>query len=110
MTWHWIKDSAGVHALVDDGQHEQWTRVRGWSDADEPGPTDRVYVTHDGAGTGGPLPFEALAEGFAALGWKPGPPPEPVDITKDPTIVDQQPAARPAKHQTKAAASGEKKE
>jgi len=78
---HWIADPAGVHALVDgDDQLTYWTRIRGWSIADEPGPADQVHIRHPDVGAGR-IPYEALTGGWADLGWTAGPPPEPVDLT-----------------------------
>jgi hypothetical protein len=108
---HWIVSPAGVYALVDAGEPlAVWTKARGWAEASEPDRTGRVHVVHADAGHAGPLAYGALGEGFAALGWSPGPPPEPVDITKDPVLVDQQPAAGPAEPKTKPAAGGKNEE
>ncbi|GIE35896.1 hypothetical protein Ait01nite_089410 [Actinoplanes italicus] len=80
----WIKNNSGEYAWVDDpDQAAVWTRVRGWSEAGEPGLADRIHVVHPEFGHGNPLPAEALASGWAAMGWEPGPPPEPVDLTRD---------------------------
>lgn len=104
MTSYWIADAYGTLAVVEGvDQRDLWTRVRGWRLAGEPGPADRVYVVHDEAGPGGPLPFEALADGWTAFGWKPGPPPEPVDVTKDPALRDQPTEPLPPKPKTPAA-------
>lgn len=102
---YWIASPGGDLALVTGAeQRDLWTKVRGWSESGEPGPADRVHLTHAEVGHGGPLPFEALAAGFGAFGWSPGPPPEPVDITKDPALRDQptqpRPAAEPVKPKT----------
>lgn len=103
---HWIADATGVHALVDgDEQLTYWTRIRGWRPAAEPRRADHVHITHPQLGNGNPIPFEALAGGWDELGWSAGPPPEPVDLTRDPALRDQ-PNAVPAP--TKAAASGSK--
>lgn len=83
MDAFWIVDINGVHALVDAAGRELWTLVRGWRDAAEPGPQDHVWATN-GDLPPGRLPYGALAEGMALLGWEPGPPPEPVDLTRDP--------------------------
>lgn len=103
---HWIADATGVHALVDgDDQLTYWTRIRGWQSAAEPQPSDRVHITHPEIGHGNPIPFEALNGGWSDMGWSAGPPPEPVDLTRDPALRVQ-PAAVLAP--TKAAASGSK--
>lgn len=112
---YWITSPAGVFAQVEGTeQRDMWTKVRGWSDAEEPAGNDRLYLVHTAAGFGGPIPFEALADGWADMGWSPGPPPMPLDITKDPTLVDQRLVADPAegvaKPQIKAAAGGKSEE
>jgi hypothetical protein len=113
---YWIRDAEGAFALVEGAdQRDTWTRVRGWRETAEPGPSDRVHIVHPEVGHGGPLPYEAIVgTAWAGLGWKPGPPPQPVDLTKDPRIVDQPdaPAAvEPVKPKTTAAtAAADKKE
>lgn len=109
----WIVDPHGVYALVDNAdQRDIWTKVRAWREVtDGPGPNDRVHLVHDDVGHGGPLPFEALAEGWGDMGWRPGAPPEPVDLTKDPKLVDQpatEPSAVAPEPKTPAATGGPK--
>jgi hypothetical protein len=102
----WIKSPGGDYALVDDpDQVAVWTRVRNWTVAGEPGPADRVHISHPQVGHGNPIPFEALTGGWSDMGWAAGPPPEPVDLTRDPAPRDQS-AAPPTP--TKAAARGSK--
>ncbi len=99
----WIRSVHGEYAVVDDAEQVAvWTRVRGWSLADPPGPTDQVFAHHPDVVNPGRLPYEALTGGWADLGWVAGPPPEPVDLTRD--VVAAPVAAAP----TKAAASGSK--
>lgn len=103
---HWIADATGVHALVDgDEQLTYWTRIRGWQLAAEPPAASHVHISHPEIGHGNPIPFEALAGGWDELGWTAGPPPPPVDLTRDPALRGQ-PAAPPPP--IKAAASGSK--
>lgn len=104
---HWIADATGVHALVDgDEQLTYWTRIRGWRPAAEPGRTDHVHITHPEIGHGNPIPFEALVGGWDEMGWSAGPPPEPVDLTRDPGRCEQ-PAAEPTSAQAAASGSNE---
>lgn len=104
----WIKNTAGDHALIEDEQVELWTRIRGWYLADEPGPTAQVWVHHDGL-LPSRLPYEALAAGWADMGWSVGPPAEPVDPTREPPPPVAAEPASPAK-KTRAAAGGDKSE
>lgn len=94
-THYWICDIAGTYALVEGAeQRDEWVKVRGWAETVEPGPTDQVHVVNDEPTVGGGrLPYAALEAGMDGLGWKPGPPPEPVDVTRDPAFVDQPPVA-----------------
>lgn len=87
---YWIADTEGVYALVEGAdERDAWTKVRGWSEVDEPGPTDQVHVVNENPEIQpGRLPYAAV-ELHAGLGWRPGPPPAPYDATKDPVLVDQ---------------------
>lgn len=118
---YWIKNPNGYYAQVEGAdERDRWTKVQGWTEADEPPPTAQVYIQHPDLAEYGLIPFEALGGQWEALGWTAGPPPEPRDITKDPALVDQPAAARvaapaapapaeePAKPQTPAATGGAK--
>jgi hypothetical protein len=97
---YWIRDVRGEHALVGSAaERDQWVKVHGWSEADEPGLTDQVHVVNENPEIGpGLLPYGAV-EGWGGLGWKPGPPPG----------GESEPAAEPVKsHQTPTATSGDK--
>lgn len=87
---YWIRDVEGVYAQVDGAaERDQWTKVHGWAVSDEPGPTDQVHVVNEHPEIGpGRLPYGAV-EDWGGLGWKPGPPPEPVDASRNPALVDQ---------------------
>lgn len=102
---HWISDPEGVYAQVDGAAaRDEWTKVHGWADADEPGPTDQVHVVNENPEIlPGRLPYAAV-ELHAGLGWRVGPPPS---ATPEPA-----PSAAPAKSSpAKASAtSGDKKE
>lgn len=107
---YWIASAMNELALVDGADaRDQWVKVHGWHEITEPRPTDQVYIWRDGVDSPGRIPLEAL-EGWEQLGWKAGPPPERINITKDPRLVDQPAApvaAEPAK-QTKPASGGDK--
>lgn len=108
---YWIRDSEGVYAQVDGSeQRDLWTKVRGWSEADEPSQTDQVHVTNEHPEIGpGRLPYGAL-EGWSGYGWAAGPPPEPVSLfsAAKTTSAPVDDAAKPIK--AAAPAAGEKKE
>lgn len=109
MTTSWITDPSGRYvALVEDGdQLNTWLLVHGWQRAAEPQPNSEVqtYIAKPVDGLRGCIPFVAL-DSWRAEGWEPGPPPEPVDTTKDP--VTPEPPAEAAKPKTPAAAGGSK--
>jgi hypothetical protein len=102
---YWIRDAEGVSALVEGAeQRDMWTKVRGWSEADEPGPNDQVWVANEHPDIlPGRLPFAAI-ELHAGLGWSAGPPPELEGTTKDPALVGQVAPASDAAKPTKAPA------
>jgi hypothetical protein len=105
MSAFWIADATGVHALIEgDEQQETWVGLRGWHVASPPSSADQVRVVN--GDLFGCVPFAALADGWADLGWKPGPPPEPVDLTRDPAPA---PTAEPPKPKTKTAGKTEEK-
>lgn len=93
---YWISDSEGVYAAVEGADERNvWTKVHGWHEAAEPGPTDQVHVINEDPGIlPGRLPYAAV-ELHAGLGWKAGPPPPVVDVTKDPVLVDQPEPVKP---------------
>lgn len=99
---YWIRDPEGVYAQVEGtDQRDFWTKVQGWVDADEPGPTDQVHVVNENPEIGpGRLPFGALPA-WGGLGWAAGPPPG-----------EGAPASAPSPKvsQPKTATSGDKKE
>jgi hypothetical protein len=104
---HWIASPGGVYAMVDGADElKRWTLLYGWAESAEPGSTDRVRLQHPD-GFLAELPYESLAEGWAARGWEPGPPQEPLAVADDPRYVDQvagAPVAQPAQPKTPAAA------
>ncbi len=112
MNSYWIANPEGEYALVEGvADRDTWTKVHGWREAAEPGPTDQVHVVNEHPEVGpGRLPYGSLAAGLTGLGWKAGPPPAPYDATKDPVLVDQAPApvAEPVKPKTPAAAGADK--
>jgi hypothetical protein len=106
----WIQDVEGVFAQVEAGARDLWTKVRGWAEADEPGPTDQVWVVNENPEIGpGRLPYAAV-ELHAGLGWAAGAPPEPAGTTKDPAPVEQATPTGPAKTKTTAAGGDKNKE
>lgn len=105
---HWIKDVEGVFALVENEARDWWTRVKGWVEAGEPGPTDQVHVINEHPEVGpARLPYGVVPD-MAGLGWSAGPPADPNG--EAPAPADQS-AAEPAKPtKSPAAAGGEQKE
>lgn len=91
---YWIRDVRDTYALVDSAaERDQWTKVHGWSDADEPGPTDQVHVVNEHPEIGpGLLPYGAV-EDWGGLGWKPGPPPGDSGLVAEPPKSSAKPSA-----------------
>lgn len=108
---YWLHDAEGVYAQVEGAdQRDLATRVYGWTEVDEPPADAQVRVVNEHPEIGpGRLPYGALdGGGWAARGWKPGPPPEmpPVAPTDQPASGSE--AAKPTK--AAAPAAGEQKE
>lgn len=99
----WIVDpNSGTKALVEDAaEYDRWTRVHGWAETAEPAGDERVWVRHAETGGRSVLPHSAIGGYWAANGWAPSAPPEPVDRTKDPALADQTPQPVPAATTTK---------
>jgi hypothetical protein len=87
---YWIADVNGRHALVVGAeQRDRWVRIHGWRPAAEPvGDDVQVCIFRAEGGLHGQVPFGAL-DGWAEGGWVPGPPAEPVDLTRDPAPAKQ---------------------
>lgn len=80
---YWISTVNGYFALVDGSdERDRWTPL-GWRLADEPGPTDFVYLRKDGIEHPAPFAYAAVPT-WQELGWLFSPPPEPVDVYRDP--------------------------
>jgi hypothetical protein len=85
---YWLTDTSGAKALVEGADERDRWRPHGWAETDAPVAGDLVWLQHDVHG-GRQLFAAAAAEQWAGLGWRPSAPPEPVDLTKDPQLVDQ---------------------
>ncbi|WP_346536944.1 hypothetical protein [Micromonospora sp. DPT] len=104
-TNYWLTDGYGSKALVEGAdQRDRWVPL-GWSEADAPAGGDRVWMQH--TEHGGHAQFPAgVVDTWQALGWKPAPPPEPVDVLHDAQLVDvQTPVAEPAPANTDSSTS-----
>jgi hypothetical protein len=88
-----------VYARVEGAaERDLWTKVRGWAEADEPGPTDQVHVVNEHPEIGpGQLPYGAVPD-WGGLGWKPGPPPESSAVPGEPAAAapKRSPVPKPA--------------
>lgn len=88
--YEWIANSDGDYARVDPDAVDTWI-PRGWKIAPAPTVADgdrKVWLKHELHG--GLARFSAaVAPQWASLGWHPADPPVPVDLTKDPQLVDQ---------------------
>lgn len=106
---YWVVDANGFYAQVEGvDQRDLATRVHGWAQADEPPADAQVHVVNEHPEIGpGRLPYGALeGGGWAARGWKPGPPPGlPVEAP-----TDQAASAPETAKKSPAAAGGDQKE
>lgn len=116
---YWVQDpNGGAFALVDGAEErDRWTHVHGWELAEGPAAGDRVHVVHAETNGQAVLPYDAMdpAGYWANNGWTPGPPPTPVDLTKDPALRDQPapavtPVAAKAEPTTRAVTGAAQKE
>jgi len=106
---YWVVDANGFYAQVEGAdQRDLATRVHGWTAVDEPPPDAQVHVVNEHPEIGpGRLPYGALeGGGWAARGWKPGPPPG-LPAAEEPT--DKAASTEPAK-KAAAPAAGDQKE
>lgn len=123
---YWLIDpSDGSYAYVEGAaERDKWVKVHGWTEAEnEPGPTDQVHLRNESPDLGpSKLPRQAAEDPkWAALGWAPGAPPEPVNAAiahwpkpeRAPAEPDEKaeakPDAKPARS-NRSATSGENKE
>lgn len=107
---YWLARGDEPVALVEGAaERDQWVKVHGWSETSEPADDQQVHVVNENTGGRGALPYGPVRDGlFAGLGWRIASPPEPVDLTKDPALVDQPVAAPAPKTETAAAAASSK--
>lgn len=102
----WLARDTEPVAFVDDAETaDLLVRVHGYTEVtSEPAGDRQVYVAHTATGGHAVLPYGVLAA-WGVLGWVPAGPPAPVDLTKDPVLVDQ---AEPVKPKTAAPAATSK--
>lgn len=110
MNSYWIVDpNSGAKAVVEGAaDRDRWTKVQGWSETTEPTGDERVWVYNQAIDGRTVLPYDASQGHWKGIGWVPGAPPEPVDTTKDPALMDQpeQAASPSAPATTTTAAAG----
>lgn len=89
----WMTDGRDTWAYVPADEVDDWT-IRGWQSADPKRckASDFVWMQHtngDQSGHGGRQKFPAAAVPvWSEMGWDPSPPETPVDLTRDPRLVD----------------------
>lgn len=93
---YWITTANGYFAKVAGvDERDKWTPL-GWRLAGEPGPTDFVYMRKTDIENPGLFAYQASGV-WSAMGWEFGPPPPPVDLTKDPVEPEPEPEPEPPK-------------
>ena len=100
-TTYWMRDESGDVALITGtDERDRWI-PHGLAVVDGPRATDRVWLRHDVTGLPALFPA-AVMDVWAAKGWKPGAPPEPVSLLNafaEPTLESAplvEPIAAPA--------------
>jgi hypothetical protein len=85
---YWIADAEGTKALVEGAdQRDYWTKVRGWSEASEPEGLEFVWLRSDLLPDSAPTRLNWVAANDKAWtdnGFRPCPPPEPVNLALPP--------------------------
>lgn len=93
---YWITTAEGTRGQVTGAdERDRWT-PRGYEVVGEPADTDFVYMRKDGLEAVARFPYGAAAT-WQEMGWEFCPPPEPVDVTKDPQLFEQPLPEAPAK-------------
>ncbi len=107
QTFWLARDSEPVAFVQDAEKADLLIRVHGYTEVtSEPADDRQVHVAHAATGGQATLPYGVLAA-WGVLGWVPAGPPAPVDLTKDPVLVDQEPV-KPKTSAAPAATSKEK--
>lgn len=106
---YWLaRDSEPIAFVEGADVRDELIRVHGYTEVTaEPAADRQVYVSHEQSGGHAVLPYGVLAA-WGALGWVPAGPPAPVDLTKDPVLVDQSEPVKPKTSAAPAATSKEK--
>jgi len=104
---YWLTRADEPFALVEGAaERDRWVQIHGYAESAEPTDDQQVHVVNDNTGGRGALPYGPLRDGiWGGLGWRPAAPPEPVDATKDPALVDQVVAVPATKTETAAPAA-----
>lgn len=110
---YWIADTDGTKALVEGAEErDRWVHVHGWAETDEPTGQEFVWVHNENPEL---LPARmnwqaAQDPAWAARGWAPGAPVEPVNNAVAHRAAAEQPVPEPVKPIKSTAAGGDKKE
>lgn len=93
-TKYWLRNPAdGTFAVAEGGEERDRLIPLGHELADEPSDDAAfVWMRHDGIERPARLPYGAREHNLARE-WTFAAPPDPVDLTKDPLLVDPVPAA-----------------
>lgn len=106
---YWIADpNGGAKALVEGAdERDRWIQAHGWVETSEPVSGDMVWVHNPQTDGRAVLPHDVTTEGsyWRGVGFAPSAPTEPADLTRDPVLRDQQPAAKTTETTTSTAAA-----
>lgn len=97
----WMTDGADSKAYVDEDDIDTW-KARGWRESAEPSDGERVWLAHEDHG-GRQLFPASVVPIWQQLGWHPSAPANPLDVLKDPVLIDQSTGEGAAEESAKAA-------
>ena len=92
---YWMQDHAGNKALITGAEERDRWIPHGWTDTDEPGDRDFVWLRHPDLGEPTNPIVWAARDYWQGRDWVPGAPPEPVNPALDPALTA--PREKPAK-------------
>jgi hypothetical protein len=101
---YWMRSDTGDLMQVGSAAERDSWLLRNWQESkSEPSDRDQVWFRVEGVENPAKFPWGAR-EFWGSRGWEPSTPPEPIDYTRDPRVVDvaeAPPVSEPAKSAVK---------